>query len=529
MARSLSQTSSSSDISSSSWKARALKRAEERAKEAGVSVDAVLKEHWGDSSKNVATEYDKKTIEKMAQRESHRNKHFALDGNMRKPEFDLAPNTKIYEKYRNESRSESSSVNISRFGNTNEQTFMKYALMSNEELNSLAQRALDAEDRKDMKLYRELSDQLKEIRQCKETYKKHGSAAAQLPSFDSQGRRIDGGAQGRKYINNRDDSSLQDIYLEAKEHSVQDFDRNLANNIAKDSLYRSSNRNASEYDDQYSDFFKGNGSESFEVGDDRRSKKKQKTLEEKQKAFLQKNKMFELKKLNNVENCAFCVENKRFKNHLVIATGSKAYLTISPFGCLTEGHCCIVPIQHTISIRETDEDVYDEIMKFKLALKKLFVEQGRDIIFIETVTQYSMKHEKHAFIECIPVSEQQMEVAPSYFKNAILELGNTAYNLSASEWSDNKRFIETKGKGIHRSIPKGFPYFHVEFGVNGGFAHPISDEDFSFVFGKEVLCGIMKKTPNEAKLRAPRFEEEKQNAQKFSQQYSKYDFLKQQQ
>lgn len=34
-------------------------------------------------------------------------------------------------------------------------------------------------------------------------------------------------------------------------------------------------------------------------------------------------------------------------------------------------------------------------------------------------------------------------------------------------------------------IPKGFPYFSVNFGLDGGFAHAIEDEKkFSFYFGK---------------------------------------------
>ncbi|KAF0977958.1 hypothetical protein FDP41_003280 [Naegleria fowleri] len=517
----------SDNLSSLSWRARALKRAEERARESGVSVDAVLKEHWGDESKIISSSYDRETLERL-ERNAQRNKHFGIDKNMKKPEIDQPANTRIYDKYKSSESSKRENLNVSRFGTPQEETFMRYATMSQDELNNLAQKALDADSRGDKKLYKELSDQLTEIKKCKELYKKHGSVA-QLPSFYSSGKRIDGGAQGRKYIGHQGDQSLKELYLEAKEHSVQDFDRGLANNILKDTQYRSSSRNASEYDDQYYDQFVNNtGNESFEIGDDRRAKKKkrQQTLEEKQQAFLKKHKMYEFQKKNHAETCLFCFENKKFKNHLVIATGNKAYLTLSPFGCLTEGHCCIAPILHTVSIRETDEDVYEEIMKFKVALKKMFVNQGKDCLFLETVTPYSLKHEKHAFIECIPLSPAQVELAPSYFKNAILDLGNTAYNQSASEWSENKRLIDTKGKGIHRSIPKDFPYFHVEFQVNGGFAHPIDSDDFSFTFGKEVICGMLKRTPNEAKLRPPRYEEERKQAFTLMQAYSEYDWTK---
>ena len=56
-----------------------------------------------------------------------------------------------------------------------------------------------------------------------------------------------------------------------------------------------------------------------------------------------------------------------------------------------------------------------------------------------------------------------------YFQKAIQE--------SESEWSHNKKLINlTQEKNIRRSIPKGLPYFHVDFGMQNGFAHVIEDE-----------------------------------------------------
>jgi hypothetical protein len=53
------------------------------------------------------------------------------------------------------------------------------------------------------------------------------------------------------------------------------------------------------------------------------------------------------------------------------------------------------------------------------------------------------------------------------------------------EWSTNKKLVDTREKGFRRSVPKGFPYFCVEFGIEGGFAHTIEDEEgFSQNFGK---------------------------------------------
>ncbi|KAL9657381.1 hypothetical protein ABK040_014369 [Willaertia magna] len=504
---------------SSSWKERALKRAQERAKETGVPVNVILQEHWGnsfDSGQGTPPSND-------------RRKMVSLEGNlMRKPnsgdDNPLLPPS-YYDKHRNQRPTEITSrlENI-----VSSDINMDYVSMSQEQLNDLAQQALEAESKGDTKTYNELSDQLKEIRKAKHLFKQK-SKIEQLPTFDHNGKRIDGSLQGRKYFANQVDQSLSEMVLEAKEHSVQNFDAKLKLNITKDSGYHSNVRNNIEYDDQYGDqFINNNGVESFQIGDDKRinSEKKRKRLEEKQKSFIKQQQIKEFKKQKQAENCLFCFENKRFKNHLVIATGSKAYLTLPPYGRLVEGHCCIVPIQHSLSIHEVDEDVYEEIYLFKQALKKMFIEQEKDVLFLETVTPYSIKHEKHAFIECIPLPFHLMDKAAPYFKNAINDIGSTSYNLSASEWSQNKKLIDTRGKGIHRSVPKGFPYFHVEFELSGGFAHVIEDEKFSFTFGKEVVCGILKITPNEAKLKGGKFDEERNQVFSFVQQFSKFNWTK---
>lgn len=47
-------------------------------------------------------------------------------------------------------------------------------------------------------------------------------------------------------------------------------------------------------------------------------------------------------------------------------------------------------------------------------------------------------------------------------------------------------------KGLRASIPKNFPYFHVEFGLNKGFVHVIDDEnEFKSNFGLNVVRGML--------------------------------------
>src|SRR5687767_6408773 len=53
------------------------------------------------------------------------------------------------------------------------------------------------------------------------------------------------------------------------------------------------------------------------------------------------------------------------------------------------------------------------------------------------------------------------------------------------EWSVHKKLIDTTGRGVHRAVPPNFPYFSVDFGDEGGYAHVIEDEaQFPKDFGK---------------------------------------------
>lgn len=62
------------------------------------------------------------------------------------------------------------------------------------------------------------------------------------------------------------------------------------------------------------------------------------------------------------------------------------------------------------------------------------------------------------------------------------------------EWSTNAKLLETSAKKpLKQTVPKGFPYFHVEFGVTSGMVHVIEDEQkFPRDFGREVLGGTQR-------------------------------------
>jgi hypothetical protein len=108
--------------------------------------------------------------------------------------------------------------------------------------------------------------------------------------------------------------------------------------------------------------------------------------------------------------------------------------------------------------------------------------------------------------------------ARRYFKKAIQD--------SDEQWSQHKKVIDTRVKGLRRSVPKGFPYFSVEFGMDGGFAHVVEDEtQFPRYFGQEIIGSILGLTPS-TWLKPPRerFEEQKKKTVAFTTKWSKWDW-----
>ncbi|VDN91653.1 unnamed protein product [Brugia pahangi] len=184
--------------------------------------------------------------------------------------------------------------------------------------------------------------------------------------------------------------------------------------------------------------------------------------------FFSENKIYE----QTLDSCQFCIEAVCFRKHCMVTCGKKAYLSSVPWRPLIKEHCLIVPTAHYSSTVTLDEDVYEEIWKFKRVSKEM------DCLFVETAK--NVKHRKHMYIECIAVPSKIGEVAPVYFKKAIDD--------SENEWVDNKKLLDLS----KRVIPKGFSYFAVDFGLQPGYAHVIENENrFPQNFAHEIIGGMM--------------------------------------
>ncbi|RXN24257.1 CWF19 2 [Labeo rohita] len=172
-----------------------------------------------------------------------------------------------------------------------------------------------------------------------------------------------------------------------------------------------------------------------------------------------------------MEKCRHCFDSPELPKHLIVAVGNKAryitvYLCLPNCVSLTEGHCLIVPIQHHTAATGLDEDIWSEIQK------------------------------------------------------AIME--------SDEEWAMNKKVVDLSSKDIRQAVPRGLPYFSVDFGLQGGFAHVIENEQkFPHYFGKEILGGMLDLEPR--RWRKPireNFDDQRKKVLKFAQWWKEFDCTK---
>ncbi|CAG5114770.1 unnamed protein product, partial [Candidula unifasciata] len=225
--------------------------------------------------------------------------------------------------------------------------------------------------------------------------------------------------------------------------------------------------------------------------------------------------IFEHKKLNaSMENCHRCFS--KVSKHLIIAIGTKSYLCLPHHRSLTDGHCFIVPMQHVSAATSMDEDVWQEIQLFRKSLVQMFAAKGEDMVIMETVK--NLKHFPHTAIECVPLDKELGDLAPIYFKKAVQEAG--------PEWSDNKKLHSLSNKDVRHVIPKGFPYFSVDFGLQGGYATVIEDESrFPAYFGREIVGGMLDAEPTLwRKPHNESFEDQRKKVLQFAQKWKPYDW-----
>ena len=391
------------------------------------------------------------------------------------------------------------------------------------QLNALSAKVMKAEMMGDSKKVETLTTKLEKLRELKARQEKQGTVSANreaqsvqkekaipLISTDRFGRLRpmgtpkDEGKQRshatqkgkrKRYTDDGESYSIQDLMQQERKMSVRDTQIAIAGMASK---FVSS-------------------SSTDETIDERHASKVAVSLDAKSDSNEMVRAMAESRKLAEVmETCKLCFGNDNFSKGLLVAVGINVYLAVPATQSLTEGHCLLVPLEHHTSMILLDENVWDEIRVFQKGLTRMFSDHGNDVVFTESYMSSAKR--SHAYLECIPIPKEQGDIVPMYFKKAIME--------SDEEWSMNRKLIDTKQKGVRNSLPIGLPYFFVEFGLDGGFAHIVENQDkFPSHFAKEVIGGMLDLEPRRwLKPRHDSFEAQKSKVLNLSEWWKPYDW-----
>lgn len=288
-------------------------------------------------------------------------------------------------------------------------------------------------------------------------------------------RRLD----GNDY--DEENAGLKTLYMREK---GRNYDKALAMSILKG--FRGGGSGSSiDYSNEYG-YDDNDGNNSY--GDFSAPKKlTQQQIERRERKETQRLIREHIRTENRLKECYFCLENDRCEKKFVISLGESVYLALPVKGSLTKFHCLIVPSNHVTSIRTADEDVLEEIEKYKTGLLRMFHTMGMEPIFMETCL--NTMSGVHTFIDVIPFERDVAGDAPMFFKEGLTNC--------ETEWSQHKKIIDTRGKKLAACIPPNFPYFHVDFDGKGGFLHVIeSARDFTHYFGRSIAASILQVSPD---------------------------------
>ncbi|XP_012228699.2 CWF19-like protein 2 [Linepithema humile] len=183
-----------------------------------------------------------------------------------------------------------------------------------------------------------------------------------------------------------------------------------------------------------------------------------------------------------IDNCWWCLDSKNMLKHMIITMDSEICLSLPACTSLINGHCILTPIQHVACQLHLDEDVWNRLKELKRKLIDMFSNEDLYPIFFEIYKKH--RRFSHMQLECIPLPKEIGELAPMYFKKALLEC--------ETEWSVNKKIVDLKHKDIRHAVPNSLSYFMVEFASHSGYAHVIEDEElFPKNFAEEIIGGML--------------------------------------
>ncbi|CAA2999934.1 CWF19 2 [Olea europaea subsp. europaea] len=539
-----------------SWRLKALKRAQEQAAREGRKLEEVVEERWGSmgqfaasvASRTVAPTHahlhairnrKKELIEEERAIINNENNSSVEKNSDRKSTVDVTQHSRMrvpkvrdslsWGKRRNQSMSTQDSALVSaamsglnRFDNDG--SFMhKIVHQKNDNSVDLSNSSrTKSEEREESKSVGYKSEESKEDASIVKPAVSANQLAAKALQLRMKGKheeaeklmkeaekikatRVAGNESSRPQIDGTTSRYIMNDVSARQKKKEEDADLNLAQNIMCNHQYSKSRQADDEYD--------------YDDGPRKKTRKKGGVGNHKSSEISNSANRF----FTQQERCQFCFENPTRPKHLVVAIANFTYLSLPQMQPVVPGHCCILTLQHESCTRSVDDNVWDEIRNFKKCLIMMFKNQEKDVVFLETVMGLAQQR-RHCLVECIPVPQEIAKQAPVYFKKAIDE--------AEDEWSQHnaKKLIDTSEKGLRGSIPKNFPYFHVEFGLQRGFVHVIDDEkEFKSSFGLNVIRGMLRLPAEDMHRRRKHesMETQKQAVASFAQDWEPFDWTKQ--
>ncbi len=215
--------------------------------------------------------------------------------------------------------------------------------------------------------------------------------------------------------------------------------------------------------------------------------------------------------------CWWWMESSSFQKHRLVSLGDYVSLVFVPRHCaLVPSQCYLVPVQHAESFASCEEEVWEEVLRFRTALRNMFAKEGKGVLFCETVLPTQGLWQ--ARMDVIPVPKEVEDDSEMFFKAAMMD--------QAEEWGTHNKVLSTRGgKGLRHTVPKGFPYFNVEWS-GGGFAQIIENDAKSFPkdFGVDTIAGMMELDPLRFNRKSKAADYDRKDILNFLQRWKEFDW-----
>jgi hypothetical protein len=216
--------------------------------------------------------------------------------------------------------------------------------------------------------------------------------------------------------------------------------------------------------------------------------------------------------------CWWWLESSTFARHRLLALGNHVSLVMAPdnLAVVPANHFYIVPLKHTESLTATEDEVWEEIIRFQNCLRAMYAKEQKNVLFCETVLDTTGFWQTK--LEAIVVPANTWQDAPLFFKSALTE--------QAQDWGTHQKLYKTVDKGLRRTVPKNFSYFYLQWDVNhAGYAQMIESADFPRDFGVDTIAGMMEMDPMRFRRnKKTRPEQERQGILEFLEKFKPFDW-----